>query len=85
MFISLGWILFGIAIMAGSALAVNGVQQISAKVPGLYRACLTRSRAWGQRIALRVAWTSLIWGSRRKTETPRTHAPVRDTKKDRQS
>lgn len=83
MFISLGWILFGIAIMAGSALAVNGIQQISAKVPRLCRACLSRSRTWGRRIALRVGWASLIWGSR---STPaakrRTRVPVHDANRE---
>lgn len=59
MFISLAWLLFGIGLLTGSVLLVNGIQQISAKVPGFYLA--TRqyiSRLWG-RTVLRFAWRVL--------------------------
>lgn len=60
MFISFAWLLFGIAMIAGGALVVNGVQSIAGKLPGLFRAVLKVARIWMQRRRLGLAWRLLM-------------------------
>ena len=60
MFITLGWFLFGVAVVAGGALVVNGVQSIAGKLPGLFSAILKVARIWMQRRRLWLAWLLLM-------------------------
>lgn len=60
MFISFAWLLFGIAVVAGGALVVNGVQIIAGKVPSMWYAVRQGTSTWIQRRALRMAWFSLM-------------------------